>query len=228
MTIMCTCVPAPLNPPLRSPSPSIFPPMADVAVWSYIQLCTCWGLCLCTYDSRICSTLGRSWIISSFKILEAKLLGAFLTVSLCRLWFYFLEEGRWDLLGGPCNMSICVAVFEIGRLVYKLVHSFVYSFIASCPDQCLLSVNTPCVLLPSFVLFFFDFLYGLSSHTFVCQSQNICTRFLFPSALLLSVWFYSLESLLHTCCVLDLGLTCYCLWAKMKWVLERWLSGQEA
>lgn len=125
MTIMCTCVPAPLNPPLRSPSPSIFPPMADVAVWSYIQLCTCWGLCLCTYDSRICSPLGRSWIISSFKILEAKLLGAFLTVSLCRLWFYFLEEGRWDLLGGPCNMSICVAVFEIGRLVYKLVHSFV-------------------------------------------------------------------------------------------------------
>ena len=84
-------------------------------------------------------------------------------------------------------MSVCVAVYEIGRLVYKLVHSFVYSFIASCPGQCLLSVNTHCVLLPSFVLFFFDFLYGLTSHTFVCQSQNISTRFLFPSVLLWSM-----------------------------------------
>lgn len=83
-------------------------------------------------------------------------------------------------------MSICVAVFEIGRLVYKLVHSFVYSFVASCPDRCLLSVNTHCVL-SSFVLLFFDFLYGLTSHTFVCQSQNIYTRFLFPSVLLLSM-----------------------------------------
>lgn len=80
-------------------------------------------------------------------------------------------------------MSICVAVFEIGRLVYKLVHSFVYSFIASCPDQCLLSVNTPCVLLPSFVLFFFDFFYGLSSHTFVSESKHLYQVFIsFSSA----------------------------------------------